>query len=293
MIVRVHSNGRPGLAIALFSLGICLFAINDALGKWLVADYPVGQIMLIRTIGAGVFLLPMLVSRPESRRMPPRLGLHLLRVLVMAGDSFAFYAATQALPLADVMTFYLAAPLFITVLAVALLGERIGPWRIAALGLGFLGVLVALRPSGQVLSGHALIALGGSLMFAIAMVITRRLSRTDWLTLVAWQFVGAGLIGGAVSAFHWVTPSLRDAGLMLLVGLVSMTCFICVNKALSLAQASLLAPFHYTAIVWAVLLGWLIWGDLPSQAMWVGIALIVASGALILFRPQQDVAAVE
>jgi S-adenosylmethionine uptake transporter len=188
------------------------------------------------------------------------------------------------LPLADVMTFYLAAPLFVTILAVVFLGERIGPWRIAAVLLGFMGVVIALHPSGQALSTGAVVAVSGSLMFATAMIITRRLRQAHWVTLVAGQFFGAGVIGAVACSFDWVTPSLLDAVLMLLVGLVSMFCFLCINKALRLAQASILAPFHYTSIVWAVLLGWLVFGDLPTPAMWTGIGLIVASGAIVWMR---------
>ena len=283
-----QAGPRTGTAILLFSFGIFCFAVNDALGKWLVGDYPVGEIMLIRSVGVAFFLVPMMVADPGSRRVPAQLGLHGLRILVMAGDTFAFYFATRTLPLADVMTFYLAAPLFVTVMAVLLLGERIGPWRVGALLLGFMGVVIALQPSARSLAPGAVVALGGSLMFASAMVITRRLRQAHWVTLLAGQFAGAGLIGAVVSSFDWVMPSLVDAALMLLVGLVSMMCFVCVNRALRLAPASVLAPLQYGAIVWAVLLGWVVWGDLPTPAMWTGIACIVASGVIIWLRERRD-----
>jgi S-adenosylmethionine uptake transporter len=275
---------QTGAAIGLFSLGIFFFAVNDAIGKWLVKDYPVGQILLVRTLGAALFLLPLVIRFPASRRRPPQLGLHALRILVMAVDTSAFYYATRTLPLADVMTFYLAAPLFVTVLAAVFLRERIGAWRAGAVVAGFLGVLIALGPSGASLSSAALVALSGSLAFACAVVITRRLRQAHWVTLVAWQFAGAGLLGGVVGAAAWVPPKSLDLALMLVVGVVSMLCFISINKALSLAQASLLAPFQYMSIVWAVLLGWLVFGDLPTPAMWTGSSLIVASGTLVWAR---------
>lgn len=278
---------RTGTAILLFSLGIFFFAVNDALGKWLVSDYPVGEIMLIRSMGVVLFLAPMMATDPASRQIPVQLGLHALRILVMAGDTFAFYFATKSLPLADVMTFYLAAPLFVTGMAVLLLGERIGPWRVVALLLGFTGVVIALQPSTRSVAPGAAVALGGSLMFATAMIITRRLRQCHWVTLLAGQFVGAGAIGGVASSFDWVMPSPFDAGLMVLVGLVSMMCFVSINRALRLAQASVLAPFQYGSIVWAVLLGWFIWGDLPTPAMWTGIGCIVASGAIVWLRERR------
>lgn len=275
------------VAIGLFSLGIFLFSVNDALGKWLVGTYPVGQILLVRTLGAACFLLPLMIRHPASRRSPEQLGLHILRIAVMAGDTFAFYYATRSLPLADVMTFYLAAPLFVTLLALVALRERVSPWRAGAVSLGFLGVLVALRPSAASLSPAALVALAGALMFAGSVVITRQLRQAHWVTLVTWQFLGAGLVGAATSSLTWVTPSPRDFVLMMVVGLLSMLCFLSINKALRLAQASLLAPFQYLSIVWAILFGWLIWGDLPTGPTWSGIALILASGAVVWVHEQR------
>jgi S-adenosylmethionine uptake transporter len=277
-------RSETGVAVGLFSAGIFLFAVNDAIGKWLVTAYPVGQILLVRTLGAALFLVPLLVRYPASRKRPAQLGLHLLRILLMAGDTFAFYDASRSLPLADVMTFYLAAPLFVTALACLLLRERIGPWRTVAVLVGFCGVLVALHPSEAALSPAALVALAGSLMFASALVITRQLRQAHWVTLVALQFVGAGAIGILTSSAAWVAPGWLDLALMLLVGCISMFCFISINKALVLAQASLLAPFQYASIVWAILLGWLVWGDLPTPGMWAGIVLIVASGVMVWMR---------
>ncbi len=273
--------GRTDTAIALFSVGIFFFACNDAIGKWLVAGYPVGQILLVRTVGAACFLVPMLGRDRARLAIPEQWGLHLMRVLVMALDSFSFYLATRTLPLADVMTFYLAAPLFITALSVLVLRESVGAFRWVAVSVGFVGVLVALRPTGAALSPGALIALFGSLMFATAIVITRKLRETHWLTLIAWQFTGAGLVGAVTSSFSWVTPRALDVALMLLIGLISMLCFICINQALRLAHASVLAPFHYMSIVWAIALGWLVWGDIPSGPMAVGILLIMASGLAV------------
>lgn len=276
--------GDTGTAILLFCLGIFCFALNDAIGKWLVHGYPVGQVVLVRTAGAACFLVPMLYRHGNRMALSSQRALHALRVLVMATDSFSFYFATRSLPLADVMTFYLAAPLFITALSVIVLGERVGAARWIAVSVGFLGVIIALQPTGAAVSPAALVALAGSFMFASAIVITRKLRETHWLTLVAWQFLGAGLVGAVASSVAWVAPTPVDVLLMLLVGVISVLCFVCINGALRLAQASLLAPFHYTSIVWAVALGWVVWGDIPTTPMLLGIALIVASGLFVWHR---------
>ncbi len=190
--------------VLLFSLGIFFFAVNDALGKWLVGSYAVGELLLLRSVGALIVLGPMLwLTRPDLD-IRDEWPLHLLRVACMAADSFAFYFATRTLPLADVMTFYLAAPLIITALSRPILGERVGAFRWGAVLVGFGGVLVALRPSGAAVSSTALIALFGSFMFACAITITRKLRRTHWLTLTTWQFVGAGLVGAVASPAVWI-----------------------------------------------------------------------------------------
>ena len=124
-------SSRPNstrTGILLFSLGVFLFALNNALGKWILADYT-AQLLLVRSIGAGAVLLPLAVKSPQSIRLTGQWPLHGLRVVCMTVDSFAFYFSSKYLPLADVMTFYLAAPLIITALSVPLLGETVGPFR--------------------------------------------------------------------------------------------------------------------------------------------------------------------
>lgn len=281
------TSPRPASNLAgilLFLAGVFFFAVNDALGKWLVADYAVGQLLLLRTVGAGLVLAVMIWRARASLILPDQRGLHLLRIACMAGDTFAFYSATYVLPLADVMTFYLAAPLLITALSVPMLGEKVGPYRWGAVLVGFTGVLIALRPSGAAISWPALVALGGATMFALGITTTRKLRSSHWLPLTAWQFIGAGVVGGITAPFGWVTPPASDLALMLLVGIVSMACFASITKALSLSPASLLAPFQYTAIVWAVLLGWLVWGDIPTPQIILGNAIIVGSGLFVIYR---------
>ena len=267
----------------LFSAGIFLFAVNDALGKWLVADFPVGQLIALRSIGAAFFLIPLLWRARLGLLTSGHPWLHVIRILCMTADSFAFYFATKLLPLADVMTFYLAAPLLIMGLSALVLGETVSAMRWMAGGVGFCGVVLALDPSGSALSASALVALAGSLMFALGIIATRKLRHTEWQMLVAQQFFGAGLIGAVTCPFAWTQPSLIDLLLMLAIGSISMLCFIGINKALTLAEASVLAPLHYTSIAWAALFGWMVWGDVPSPRLQYGIALIVGSGLFVWF----------
>jgi S-adenosylmethionine uptake transporter len=280
----IASSGTAGLGVVLYLAGVALFSINDALGKWLVADYGVGQLMMLRSIGAGVVLAPMILSLNVNlvdRRQAP---LQIARVLCAAVDTFAFYYATRYMPLADVMTFYMATPLIVTALSAPLLGEKVERFRWIAVLIGFVGVLIALRPSPQIFSWAAPLALFGATTFALSQTITRELRAIHWLPLVFWQFVGSGLIGAATVPWAWTTPNRFDLGLMFLVGIVSMTCFIFIVRALALARAAVLAPLQYSAIVWAAIMGWLVWRDAPTLPIIVGNAIIIGSGLLTLMK---------
>ena len=274
-------SATTGLGVALYLAGIFMFAVNDALGKWLVADYGVGQLMMLRSIGAGAVLAPMALTLRvdlfDARQAP----LQALRVLITAVDTFLFYYATRYMPLADVMTFYMATPLIVTALSAPLLGEKVDRFRWIAVTIGFVGVLIALRPSRQLFSEVAPLALFGAVMFALGQTITRQLRRTHWLPLVLWQFVGGGLIGAATIPFAWTPPTAFDVGLMFLVGAVSMISFIFIVRALALAPASALAPLQYSAILWAAIMGWLVWRDAPTFPIVLGAAIIVGNAIII------------
>ena len=131
-------------------------------------------------------------------------------------------------------------------------------------------------------------ALAGAFMFAGSITITRKLRDTHWLGLVFWQFLGSGLAGALASPIDWHPQSVFSMLLMCVVGVTSLAAFICITRALTLARASVVAPFTYTSIVWAGLMGWLVWGDVPSRNTVIGIAIIVASGLAVWWREQQQ-----
>lgn len=275
---------NPGKGILLYLAGVFFFACNDALGKWLVADYSVGEILLLRAVGAVPILLLVAALTRSSLVLKGQIGLHVFRILCQAADSFCFYYATRSMPLADVMTYYMAAPLIITALSALLLGESVRLFRWTAVLIGFVGVVIALQPTGAAFSPAALIALFGAAMFGLSIVITRKLSEAHWLPLVTWQFIGAGLIGAAASTTTWITPGALDMVLMFLVGIVAAACFVLITRALAIAPASLLAPFQYSAILWAALLGWMVWQDSPTTPIIIGNCIIIGSGLVIFYR---------
>ena len=267
--------------------GIAMFSVNDALGKWLLVDYSVAELLLIRSAAALVLLAPFIRnSGVAAFTTAPRPALQVARVVLSALEVAMFFWAVSYLPLADAVTFYLAGPIYVTALSVVLLGETVGWRRWTAILVGFVGVVLALRPSAASFTLPALIALGGSIFFAILMITTRMLRETSDTVLVSGQNVATLLFGAAFAPFGWVTPSFRDFMLLSLFGVLSMVALACVNRSLKLAPASVVVPYQYTMIVWAIMLGYAVFGDVPDLLTLAGAAIIIAAGLYIFWREQ-------
>ena len=273
--------------IGLMLLSIFMFSFGDALGKFMVATYSVGQLLWLRACAALIVLLPMIWRhRGEFLRLE-RPWLQLLRVVLSTIEVAAFFLATVCLPLADVITYYLACPIFVTALSAVVLREHVGWRRWSAVLIGFGGVLIALRPSAQTVSWPATIALGGSLSFAVLMLITRSLRATPDIVLASSQFVGTFALGALMSPFGWVTPGIGSLGLFAAAGCISVSALLCVNRSLKLAPASVVVPYQYSMIVWAVMFDYLVFGDVPRAATIAGAAIIIGAGLYIFLRERK------
>ena len=281
---RLSTYTGTSAGIAFMLVGTALFATNDAMGKWLIATYAVGQMILIRSIAAFLVLLPFIAREGRAVWTPERPALHAARGLLSALETSLFYAALYYLPLAEVMTFYLAAPIYVVALSALVLRERVGWRRWSAVLVGFLGVVVALGPSLSVDATGSAIAIAGSLCFAVLITLTRRLSAAGGTTLIAWQIVATLLVGLVLAPFAWTSPDAGGLAALCLLGLVSMVAHVCVNRSLAVAEASAVVPFQYTLIVWAIVYGVLIFGDRPTVPLFIGAGLIIASGLFILMR---------
>src|ERR1700750_431135 len=272
--------------IGLVLRGVFMFAFGDALGKYLVATYAVGQLLWLRACAALFVLSPLIWRQRRSFVAMERPGLQLVRIILSTLEVAAFFLATVYLPLADVTTYYLACPIFVTALSALVLRERVGWRRWTAILIGFAGVLIALRPSAQTISWPAMIALGGSLSFSILMLITRSLRATPDVVMATSQFVGTFLLGALMSPFGWVTPGAASLVMFAAAGVISISALVCVNRSLKLAPASVVVPYQYSMIVWAVMFGVVVFGDVPSPATIIGAAIIIAAGIYIFLREQ-------
>ncbi|MBG0508121.1 DMT family transporter [Agrobacterium sp. MOPV5] len=285
----IRKLSPTGLGVAVMLLGMLLFALNDAMGKWLVATYSQGQVILIRSAAALIILVPIVWRAGLSGLVRiERPGLQFARVFFSTAELFCFYFAVAALPLADVMTYWLAAPIYVAALSPFLLGEKVGWRRWTAIAIGFVGVLFALKPSSASLTSAALFSILGSAAFAFMMLSGRQLRNTPDTVLAFWQIIGAAL-AGIVAVFltpsGWLpVQSSFDLAFLGLLGVVAMTAHVLVNRALKLADAATVAPLQYTLLLWAVIFGWLFFGDVPQTSIVVGAGLIVLSGLYIFFR---------
>ncbi len=283
---RIVANGNLALAgMLLMLLGDFLFSMNDAMGKWLVASFSVGQILVVRSFGSFLILTPMIMRQGSAALLRvERPSLQLVRVIMTTTDVALFYAAVAYLPLADVMTFYMAGPIYVAAISHFFLDEKIGWRRWLAVFVGFIGVLIALRPSAAMFSWPSLFGLGGSLAFALTLVLGRRLRQTSDATLVAWQTVGALIVGLVLSIGNWRSASALDVGAMLGLGVVAGSAHMLITRSLKLAPASLLAPLQYSLLLWAIVLGFVFFGDIPDIQIIMGSAIIVLAGLFIFHR---------
>ena len=285
----IRQLSPTGLGVAVMLFGMLLFALNDAMGKWLVSTYSLGQVIAIRSVAAIAVLMPILWRGGLSKLVHvERPALQVARVFFSTAELFCFYFAVAALPLADVMTYWLAAPIYVAALSPFLLGEKVGWRRWTAIAIGFVGVLIALKPSSASLTSAALFSILGSAAFAFMMLSGRQLRATADTVLAFWQVIGAGLAGLfaiAIAPAGWVPlKSGFDLSLLALLGIVAMTAHVLVNRALKLADAATVAPLQYTLLLWAVVFGWLMFGDVPQTSIVIGAGLIVVSGLYIFFR---------
>jgi drug/metabolite transporter (DMT)-like permease len=285
--------GSPGDnargAVAMLT-GVLLFSVMEAMVKWLTTDYPVQQIIFFRSFCA-LFPCAWFIWRAGGpgvlRTRKPML--HALRGGLGLLGMGATFLAYKYMALADAKAILFAAPLFMTVLSIPLLGERVGIYRWSAVVVGFVGVLIILRPGGDMVLPGAAWALGAAVLYALVVIVIRYQSGTENVATIVFYFTLTGTIAGAVlvAAFGWVTPDPFDLALLVTVGVVGGFGQYYMTLAFRLAETAAIAPLDYTSLAWAILFGYAIWNHVPSPAVFAGIALVTGSGLFIMYRERK------
>jgi drug/metabolite transporter (DMT)-like permease len=273
--------------IAALVLATLLFATQDAITKHLTASVPVLQLMFVRYCFFALFAMLYATRRKSlmTAFRSRRTGLQLLRGLLIAGEMALFAYCLKFLGIAEMHTLFACFPLMITGLSVPLLGEQVGWRRWIAVSVGFAGTLVIIQPGSGVFSVYAIIALACALMFAFYNIVTRKVSREDSFetSLLYFGFVGLAATGLAVP-FVWQTPGLEDCLWLLAISIISIFSHLLLIKSLQLAPAVILQPFNYFILMWAMVIGYLIYGEILEPANLAGASLVVASGIYIARR---------
>lgn len=280
-------------SIAAMLAACAMFACMDASMKALAGHYPPLQVTALRGLTSLPLVSLYILWRREFGAVAGRhlrWGLHLLRGLIGVLMLTLFTTALRTLGLAEAYTLSFVAPLLITVLAVPMLGERVQPRHWVAIAVGFVGVVVALRPSqAAFLTTGALAALAAAVCYALFSVLGRLISRTEpSASLVLWTTASMAVFGGLLALPQW-TP-VRAEHALVLAGL-AVSGFLgqlAISEAFRHGQAAAVAPFEYSALAWAVLIDWVVWHAAPDGWTLAGAAIIVASGVYLVRRESPD-----
>lgn len=269
---------------------VAMFAFMDTGMKLLAAHYPATQVAALRGLASWPFVIIWVLLAGGPRQLfQVRWPLHLLRGVLAVAMLAAFAFALKQLPLAEAYALFFVAPLLITALAVPLLGEHVGWRRWCAIGVGLLGTIVILRPTGQgMLSLSGLAVLGAALAYAISAISVRLLGKTDTTqAMVFWMLTLLSVFATLLAWPEW--RSVRGADFWLLAGVGASGAIgqYAVTAAFRDTPASVVAPLEYTALIWALGLDWLLWRTFPDAITLVGAGIIVASGLYLIRRERR------
>jgi drug/metabolite transporter (DMT)-like permease len=283
-------TAKTSRAIAIMLLAMFLFACMDAVNKDLSRTYTVTQILWVRFVSfLGFAALVARQRMPIQRAMKSRaFWLQTIRSIVLIGEIGTFILALHFLPLADVHALAAITPLLVTALSVPVLGERVDWRRWAAIGAGFIGVLIIVRPGFIQLDWHIFIALAGAFLFAVYQIMLRIAARYDppETTILYSALVGT-IVLSAIGPFSWKWPDAQAWALLLLGALLGALAHFSLTKALELGEASRLQPYGYTLMVWAAVLGYFAFGQFPDAFTVAGAAIIAASGMYAFARERK------
>ncbi|MBT7647756.1 MAG: DMT family transporter, partial [Rhodospirillaceae bacterium] len=281
----------PVAAIGLWIAAAFLFTAQSAILKWLADDYHFSQILFGRSVIVvlGTSLMLLFGSGLGAPFRTRKFRLHALRFLCFFVALTAFIEAVRHIKLADAVAVSFAAPLLMTALSVPLLGEKVGVRRWTAVAIGLCGVAVISNPTTGIFEMAALWALLAAFAYALAIIVTRVATRTEeTVVTVFWLNAIYVVLMPVFAPFTWIVPTWEAVGLFAACGLIVMVAQLVAVQACTLAPPQVLAPFDYTAMIWAILLGFFIWGDLPSWTVVGGATILIASGLYVWWREAQQ-----
>ena len=271
--------------IVLMCLSTVAFSIMHGLVRFVSEVLPPFQIAFFRNIFGLAFLLPLLMRSRFAVLRTRQIGLHALRGVINMAAMLMFFTALSISPIAKVTALGFTAPIFMAILAVIVLGERFRIYRWSAIFLGFVGMLIILRPGLVVIDTGALLVIGSAVLWAVAMLIIKIQSRTESsLTIVAYMGIFLGVFSIAPALWVWQPFELQTLGLMVLIGLFGSIAQMAISESLKETDPTALMPFDFLKLIWTAMIGAWFFAEIPDMFTWIGATVIFSSGLFIAFR---------
>ena len=271
--------------IVLMCLSTIAFSIMHGLVRFVSEVLPPFQIAFFRNIFGLAFLLPLLMRSRFAILRTKQIGLHALRGVINMAAMLMFFTALAISPIAKVTALGFTAPIFMAILAVLVLGERFRIYRWSAIFLGFVGMLIILRPGLVAIDTGALLVIGSAALWAVAMIIIKIQSRTESsLTIVAYMGIFLGVFSIAPAVWVWQPFGLQTLGFMVLIGLFGSIAQMAISESLKETDSTALMPFDFLKLIWTAIIGVWFFAEVPDIYTWVGATVIFLSGLFIAFR---------
>ncbi|MGD2172460.1 MAG: DMT family transporter [Gammaproteobacteria bacterium] len=284
-MTRYQNNNLLGIGLML--LAMLLFSVMDAAAKWLVSnEMSAIQVIAVRSWFIVAIIPPLLMLRGELSELATRKPWqHLLRGMVGVIAPLSFFSALETLPLADATVVFFSATFILTAASALLLKEHVGIHRWSAVAIGFAGVVIATNPGGGGPLLSYLLVLCATTIYALIFITGKQLSRQDSvISLVFSLHLGIGIVATAALPWVWVPIAATALAQLFLMALIALVAHYVFAAAFARAEVSALAPFEYSALVWAVLIGYAVWGDIPALEVWLGAAVIIGCGLYVIHR---------
>ena len=282
--------GASYMLLAVF-LMVCL----DVVVKILLKNYPVLQVTFLRgsislfIIGAAGYL-----ANGKSGFKTHYWRWHILRTTLMTISTISFFLALSLIPLVNCLVIIFISPIVMTALSGPFLGEVVGKWRWTAVAVGFIGILIILQPSGDFVDLGTIYAFVAAITYALLSLTSRKLANKETTyNLSFYMFIGPTLVGGAGSSVNWVIPTTEAWILFILCGLLGGVGFIFFNLAYQKAEASLLASFEYTGLIWASVAGYYLFAETIDANIWLGASIVIIGGLIIILRESERLKSIE
>jgi len=289
-----HDAGIDNMrGLALMAFGFFMFSLGDVQAKFLTGELHPIQIVWTRQLGLLVGVVFLVAAKGPSLFVTTRPLLQVLRGLLAAASAALFIFGVKYVPLADAAAVTFVAPFIVTILAALMLREKVGLRRWTAVLIGFIGAMIVIRPGLGLVHPAVLLILAGATAFALRQIVSRRVATHDrTMTTVAYTATVGVVVLTVPLPLFWSTPE-SALQWLLLAGMAVAAAIgeVSVIRALEIGQAMVLAPMHYTIMIWATFWGWLVFDQLPDRWTWLGTAIIISTGLYIVARERRNLRA--